>query len=644
MYRVFLSVVIILVSISTAFAQQLTIPDNRNKRAVKHYEKGMEALNGRAPMEAIDHFSKALDKDEAFVEARIMRGSVYYNLNDFANAETDFDAVVHSGQEFPVKVYYTLGFIYWKQDKFQEAYENFDRFLLLDGGDSRMTLKAERYRDQSKFAAYAVAHPLPFDPVSVGDKINTDVNEYLPSITADGKTMLFTRRVGRYEFLYYSDYINGEWTEPQSVDIVNQYMEAGAHSISADGKLIVFTSCEREDGYGSCDLYYTHRRHGNWIPPRNLGTRVNSAAWDSQPSLADNGRTIYFSSNRQGTIGSKDLWVTRRLPNGRWSFPINLGPDINTTGDEQAPFIHFDGSTLYFMSNEHIGMGDFDLFKTTRVSDTIWTTPVNLGYPINTKFHDGTLSINVAGNRGFITSDRHHSKELQKDNKTGSETDIYSFEVPVEIRPNPSTYVVFHVTDQLSGDPLIARINVLNREDEVIFRGETDDEGDMLVVLPLDNDYGIQVASDGYAFFSERISPDSTYTLDKPLIYDVALAQPEALEEEPIVLKNILFEFGSDELKPTSRTEIEHLQEFLMQNPEVFIEIRGHTDDVGQPEDNLALSQARADRVKEALVQKGIDPERISTRGFGETQPIADNDTEQGRQLNRRTEFLIIKK
>lgn len=635
---------LILYGVSCGFSQNLAIPEDMDKKAVKFYEKGLSSLKEREAMEAIDHFSKALKRSEDFTAARIMRGSVRYNLKDYQQAEKDFLKVLAGDEEFPPKVYFTTGMIQWKLDKFEQAAQNFEQFLKYDDEDERFLQKAKRLYERSLFSAKAVANPLTFNPVSVGDAINTEANEYLPSLTADGKIMLFTRRVGKYEFLYRSKYENGKWQEAESMDIINQYMESGAHAISADGKLIVFTSCERSDGYGSCDLYYTRIFDGRWIPPRNLGQHVNSAAWDSQPTLADNGRTLYFASNRQGTIGKKDLWVTRRLPSGRWSIPRNLGPDINTSGDEKAPFIHFDGSTLYFMSNKHIGMGDFDVFKSTRISDTAWTTPENLGYPINTKFHDGTLSIDILGEKGYITSDRHHEKELRKGELAHSETDIYEFTVPKKIRPNPSTFVVFDISDRKTGDPLEAHIEVIDaKSGKVNFHGIADEEGEMLVVLPLDHDYSVRVSHDGYAFFSERIELEGIYTLDDPFVYDVELWKPGDTEEEPVVLKNILFKTGSAELEAHSYSEIDYLYKLLNENPEIFIEIRGHTDNVGTPEDNQELSLSRARSVKSVLVDKGISESRIKVKGFGESRPLADNDTEEGRRLNRRTEFIIIK-
>lgn len=642
--RFILATVTLLIGLSfSACSQRLSVPDDMDKKAVKYYEKGKEELNQSKPADAIESFTKALDRQPDFVSAQIMRGSIYYNLKDYDSAEKDFLAVVNSGDTFPSKVYYSLAFVQWNLDKFEAASQNFQKFLDSDSTNELLRLKAEKLQKTTAFSAEAVANPLPFNPTSVGENINTQANEYLPSLTADGKTMFFTRRVGSYEFLYFSEKRDGQWSEPQSMEIINQYMESGAHAISADGKLIVFTSCERDDGYGSCDLYYTLQRNGQWIPPRNLGPKVNSAAWDSQPSLADNGRTLYFASNRQGTLGKKDIWVTHRTQDGSWSRPKNLGPTINTPGDEKAPYIHFDGSTLYFMSNEHIGLGDFDLFMSNKNEDQ-WSTPVNVGYPLNSKFHDGTLSINIQGDRGYITSDRHHQKDLRKGDMSRSETDIFVFDVPLTIQPHPSTFVVFRVTEAKSNEPLIANINVMDVNQKTIFKDLTDEDGEMLVVLPADNTYSIQVQHDDFAFFSERLVIDSFYTLDQPLVMNIKLNHPESLESEPVVLKNILFKSGSDQLEAASDNEIDYLYRLLRDNAKISIEIRGHTDNVGAPEDNLELSKARADRVKDALIEKGISGRRITTAGFGETQPLADNDTETGRRLNRRTEFVILTK
>ena len=639
-----LTICFLLAGLLSLDAQKLMVPDHINKRAVKIYEEGLEHVRNKRFDKALLAFTDALEKAPEFLAARIMKASVHFETKDFAEAEKEFLSVIQSGDEVPPKVFYTTGLVQWKLDKFGPAVENFNRYLQYDDLPDILKEKAIRYRDYSLFAKEAVAHPLPFDPQSMDDNINTEVNEYLPSITADGKTMVFTRRVGSSEFLFETRFENGQWSEPRSIDEINKYMESGAHSLSADGKFLVFTSCERQDGYGSCDLYYSALRRGKWTRPRNMGKMINSAAWDSQPSLADNGRTLYFSSNRKGTLGQKDIWVARRNNQGRWTPPVNVGGPINTIGDEKAPFIHFDARTLYFMSNHHKGMGDFDLFMSTLSDEGTWSEPLNLGYPINTKFHDGTFVLDITGKKGFMTSDRHHRKALTKDNRALVETDIYTFEMPEEIAPQPSTFLEIAVVDKMTQEPISAGIKVYrHKTGQFIFRGFADEEGEMLVVLPLGADYAVNVLAEGYAFFSSRVDL-TNYSSESPFLLKVELWKPEATIEEPVVLKNVLFESGSAELRESSFEEISELFELLKGQPLIFIEIRGHTDDVGQANDNQILSEARAEKIYNTLIDMGIDKNRLSYVGLGETQPIADNATEAGRRLNRRTEFVILKK
>jgi outer membrane protein OmpA-like peptidoglycan-associated protein/tetratricopeptide (TPR) repeat protein len=640
---IFIVLIATLLSVKTG-AQNLIIPEDINKKSLKYYEDGLAAVKIKRFDEALILFNKSLEKASDFNAARIMKASVLFETKSFEQAEKEFLTVMSSGQDFPDKVFYTIGLIQWKLDKFGLASENFKKYLKCENIPDILRTKAAKYYNQSVFAEKAVANPLPFEPVNVGDKINTGVNEYLPSITADGKTMVFTRRVGSSEFLFETKLIDGEWSDPRSIDEINQYMESGAHSLSADGKFLVFTSCERQDGYGSCDLYYSANRRGTWTRPRNMGKVINSAAWDSQPSLTENGRTLYFSSNRQGTLGGKDIWVARRNSQGRWTYPVNLGETINSQGDEKAPFIHFDATTLYFMSNYHQGMGDFDLFKSSLSEKMKWSTPENLGYPINTKYHDGTFCVDISGKSGFMTSDRHHKKDLTKDKKAKVETDIYSFEMPPVIAPNASTFLEVTVIDKLSKEPIQAGVNVYRNDTEhSIFRGHTDEEGETLVVLPLKADYAISITADGYAFFSSRVNL-LHYDSSEPVKLKVELWKPEETEETPIVLENVLFESGSDRLQPNSQQEISQLYDLLVGQPLIFIEIRGHTDNVGRPEDNLLLSESRAKRVYDVLIKMGIEENRLSFHGFGESKPIAENSSEEGRTLNRRTEFVILKK
>jgi outer membrane protein OmpA-like peptidoglycan-associated protein len=625
---------------SMVFGQTLNIPEDAPKKAVKAYEKGRDYQKEKKYPEAIREFDEAIERYPEFTAAYLLKGSLLYQLKDFTQAEAVFTKVVNQLDDYPVKVHFTLGLIQYKLDKFSEALINFDRFLEAEDRNQDLIDKANQYRTYCEFAQEAVKTPLMFEPEALPATVNTPYNEYMPSITADGNRLIFSRREGGFEWLYEAKRVDGEWQEAEPLEMINSVMEGGAHAISADGRLLVFTSCERMDGYGSCDLYYSRYKRGRWTSPRNMGGAINSAAWESQPSLADNGRTIYFSSNRKGTLGRKDIWVSRRRSDGKWSKPRNLGPDINTESDDKAPFIHFDGSHLYFMSSGHPGMGDFDLYMSERINDTTWTRPRNLGYPLNTKFQEGTMIVSLDGKTGYITSDRHHHEALNKGLHQGVETDLYSFPMPASIAPDPSTFLEIEVVDAMTGEPIMAEV-VLGSNEET-FSFPVQEDGYELICVPVGKNYSLQVHHPDYVFHSERIELSDVKEAVEPYKFRVELNKTEAPEEEAVVLKNVLFQTGSAILKDEAKNELDFLSQWLKDHPEARIEVRGHTDNVGSPEDNMVLSQDRAQSVVHELIKRGIDNSRLVARGYGETQPVTDNDTVEGRALNRRTEFIIV--
>ena len=319
------------------------------------------------------------------------------------------------------------------------------------------------------------------------------------------------------------------------------------------------------------------------------------------------------------------------LPNGKWSEAENVGAGINTAGDDQCPFIHADNQTLYFTSNGWQGYGENDLFFVRRSYGNTWTKPKNLGYPINTINDEGTLFIAADGVTAYYASDRSDSR--------GS-LDIYSFELRKDIRPFKTLWVKGMVTDKktLKGIPSTVELIDLATK-QIITQVQTDESGNYLITLPVGKDYAFNVNRKGYLFYSDNFlmadkSPDSTYKKNIVL-------QPIELNAN-IILKNIFFDVNKFALKTESQVELDKLVQLLIENPLLQIEISGHTDNVGKPSDNLTLSMERAKSVIDFLISKNIDAKRLSSKGFGETKPIADNTTDEGRALNRRTELKVI--
>jgi len=358
---------------------------------------------------------------------------------------------------------------------------------------------------------------------------------------------------------------------------------------------------------------------------------VNTESWESSPSLSPDKRDLYFASNRGGGYGGSDIYVTHRLPNGRWSEPENMGPDINTVGDERSPYIHADNQTLYFTSTGHLGYGGDDLFMSKKGPNGTWGKPVNLGYPINTIENEGSLIVSADGKTAFYASDRNDSKGL---------LDLYTFELPPSVRPARTLWVKGKVFDKKTSKGLPSAVELTDLStQEVLSKVQTDETGNYLITIPVGKDYAFNVNRRGYLFFSENFdlsqkAPDSTYKVDIPL----QPIEPNAT----IVLKNIFFDTKKYDLKTESTSELDKIVVLMRDNPTLTIQINGHTDNVGKADDNMTLSNNRAQSVIKYLASKGVEPSRLSFKGYGATQPVADNATEDGRARNRRTELKVV--
>ena len=404
-------------------------------------------------------------------------------------------------------------------------------------------------------------------------------------------------------------------------------------AIAPDGSFMVFTGCERNDGYeGSCDLYLSFFIDGKWTKPVNMGPPVNTAYKETQPSISYDGRSIYFSSNRPGTHGGLDIWVTTRDNNWNFSEPVNLGDSVNTDRDEQTPFIHPDNQTLYFTSFGHPGLGKNDIFYARKNTHGEWGGVTNIGYPINTPGEEAGLMIDAQGEYAYISSERPGGY---------GGLDIYRFKLYDKARPHPVTYLKGKVLDAMNNAPIVAAIELIDLETGAsALKSKSQKDGSFLVALPTGKDYLVNVSANGYLFYSDNI-PIKNYTETKPFVHDV-LMQPIKAGSK-VVLKNIFFNTDAYSLKKESDIELDKLVAFLKANPAVKIEISGHTDNTGTREHNTTLSAQRAKAVQDYLIKTGgIAASRLTCKGYGDTQPVADNATDGGKALNRRTEVKIV--
>ena len=620
-------------NISTA---QWYDPDKVNKKAGEIYAAAYEeAVEGKYDA-AIQHINEALVIDPQFVDAYLSRAGVYANLKNYTASVKDFEKGLQMDSVYSKTFLLPYSISLAGTGNFRKALETVTEFLK-NPTLNQQSIKAGNYRKSVyTFAVeYEIKHPVKdyvFTPRNLGDSINSAALEYFPSLTIDGSKMIFTRRVNNDEDFYESNFINGTWSFAKPLGgKVNTNLNEGAQNISQDGQLLVFTGCNYPEGQGSCDLYFSIRTNTGWSEPQNLGPVVNTDFWESSPSLSPDKKDLYFASSRAGGFGGRDIWVTHRLLTGKWSRPENPGEAINTSGDESCPFMHADNQTLYFNSNGHAGYGMTDLFFSKKVNDSSWTVAENLGYPVNTIDDEGSLIVAADGKTAYYASDK-------SDTKGG--LDIYTFQLREDIRPLKTLWVRGKVFDKKTGKGLPSSVELtdINKRNKVSSL-QTDEDGNYLVTLPVGKDYAFSVNRKGYLFYSDNFSLSDNTTVPE-YTKNIPLQPLEAGAE--IILKNIFFDTKLFELKPGSLSELDKVVSLLNDNPNLKIEIDGYTDNTGQPKDNLLLSENRAKAVVNYLLKMGIKTQQLSSKGFGSAKPIADNSTENGKALNRRTELSVI--
>lgn len=623
-----------------AHAQIFGSDDKGDQRAQKLYEQSGKHLSWDRFEEAIKALEEAVDIAPSLTKAHNRLGQVHLTQQNFGKAINSFSRVLELDSSFSKFTQFRLGKAYFYAMKYDSAELHLREFLNKPNLPEEEREKAEQQLANITFAEKAVANPVPFDPQNIGKKVNSERPDFSPALTADEKTLIFTRliqgRGRKHEDFYVAKKHGNEWSKAYNLGVpVNTPKNQGAHTITPDGRYLIFTGCQYRDSRGSCDLYITSRRQGRYSEPQNLGRPVNTGAWESQPSIAPDASTLYFASNRnEDSYGGSDIWKTNYLGDGEWSEPENLGPRVNTPKDERAPFIHSDNETLYFSSNGHKGMGEHDLYVTRKKTDTTWTEPRNLGYPINTPTNDNWLFVSADGEKAYFSSDRED---------TYGDMDIYSFNLYEEAQPREVTYVKGTVYDKKTDEKLPANILIKDLETgETLNSLQTQSKtGGFLVTLPVGHDYACIASKKGYMFHSEHFSLTDT-SIEKPFQLDIPL-QPIEVGSD-MVLRNIFFELDSHELRDESKVELDRLVTFLKNHPALTIEIGGHTDSIGTDTYNEELSRKRAEAVYTYLRKHDIPKDRLTYKGYGETDPVETNTTPEGRAGNRRTEVTVIEK
>lgn len=654
----------------------------KNKKAIKLVEQGMAAANeinfttGLPNYQAgIPYFDKAIAKDPNFIDAYLIKADYATRSGDHVTAIQAYKKAIEINPEATATgyMYYDLAVLEWSNGYYADALTHGKKFITYKAANPESVEEAMWLIKNCEFAVEAVKNPVPFNPKNIGAGVNSEDPEYFPTLTVDQKQLLYTRRVTssngyQQEDFFVSTDDHGYWTNgvPMPPNI-NTYNNEGAPTFAPDGRTLIFVGCidqrygygEGRRGYGSCDLFVTEKVGNKWLDPINLPGAVNSKHWETQPSLSSDGKTLYFIRGTVGNSGGRnkrngDIYVSKKQADGFWGLPEKLPANINTPYSESSVMIHPDGRTLYFASNGHIGMGGYDLYMTTLQPDGSWSDPKNLGYPINTSDNENSLLVYSSGELAIFGSDREGGL---------GDLDLYSFEMPESIRPTRTIYMTGTVFEQNTDKKLEAEFSLIDLASDVeVVRSISDRvNGSFLVTLPVNKDYALIVNKEGYHPYSVNFNLSVPENSNEPYHKDVPLKP--IISTEPVNLANVFFDLGSHVLRKESYVELNKLVGFLNKYPNLKIELQGHTDAQGDDQSNMTLSDNRAKSVMNYLVSKGINAERLTAKGYGETKPntttnaagetvtlteeyinsLPENEQKAAHQLNRRTMYQVIK-
>lgn len=643
----------------------------KNKKVLKIYDEAEQIIHYDYK-NAYLKLQEALKIEPQFINAYYLLGEVNYEkalkaLTDiheirmleryYNRAEKNFLEVINYCPSYmDYKSHFFLGEFYFDSKQYKKAESHLKSYINLSKNNSSLKDKAKSMFESVSAYLELTENPVFFNP-KVLHGVSTKDDEFLPFISPDGNLAFYTRRYKEKTRVSYASQFFEEFTFSELISFndsigdmythgfkmpfpFNDGRNQGAVSLTIDNNQLYITICEftqvNNRPYKNCDIYVSNRINGNWTDLINLGESINNNnSWEGQPSISSDGKVLYFASAREDAIGGIDIYRSFLLEDGSWSPAENLGPQINTVKDDKSPFLHSDNHTLYFSSNGRLGMGGFDIYISRLDGNNEWSEPLNIGYPINTMEDDLGFIVSTSGERAYFSSNKLEG---------AGGWDIYSFNLYEAARPKQVLFVKGHLVDE-KGELLVdADVELKSIQTSKITEGLVDRmTGKYAVAVSVlqNEEFIMTIKKKDYAFTSEYINP-SDEEFEDPTTIDFEVKKIE--EGVNVKLNNIYFAFNSDTIDEKSKIVLSNFGEYLAENQSLKIRIDGHTDDIDTQDFNMDLSIRRAKAVHDYLINYGIFEHRLSYKGYGETVPVADNSSEEGRALNRRTEFVILKK
>ncbi len=648
MNKFFTYLIIFLLSHHWSFGQDYKdFRDTNNaKESLRIAERLMNKGKINAAIKQLEHTIKI---KKNFAVAHRLLGKTYLETGQFKKAIKAFEQSFEIDDKLSRAALFECGEAYFKLGDPELAMYFFNRYEKMkdnnytnvkkeSGLEITYDLMLEERKMNCDYVFNLDKSMIIDEPYNLGKNINSKYDEYLPTITSDGSKLVFTRKIKDINEDIYLSYRNGNnWKKGKAYgNSLNTDENEGMARFEMHGKAFYFSGCMREDTEGGCDIYKATLKDEEIIEVSRLEGNLNSHEWDSQPSISCDGTKMFFSSTRKDGLGGGDIYLSSLLPNGDWGIPTNLGAIINTKGDEEAPFIANDGKTLYFTSTGHPGQGDGDLFV-SRFENGIWTKPENLGYPINSTGKEIGMYVQGNGKTAFFASERM--------NGTGG-LDIYTFELPEELRPIPMVHLEGFVTDEETGEPIATTISISNSEEK--FTAQSDETGWFFLCVPGNKGYSFQINEKGYDYFIDAQFLDaqdntSNNTIKLPLVPKNNVKTVAVRKGSPVREKRVqfFFEFDSFELTQKAELELKELSKLLNREKDWKVEVVGYADNSGSASYNKKLSEKRAKAIVSFLSEYGVTIDKvIKTEGLGSIASSPNNDTSS---QSRRVDVVLRK-